>query len=78
VLGISPLARKASLIDQAFDRLGWIRIVEHRDGVRHELVGIAHRRPVSCPISADTAAALVATGLPTVVHHCEDCESVTC
>jgi len=78
VLGTSPLARKASLIDLAFDRLGWIRVVEHRDGARYELVGIAHRRPAACPVSAATAASLVAAGVPTVVHRCEDCESVTC
>jgi hypothetical protein len=78
VLGISPLTRKASLINQAFDRLGWVRVVNHTEGARYELVGIARRRPASCPVSAATAAALVAAGLPTVVHHCQDCESIPC
>jgi hypothetical protein len=78
VLGTSSVAQKSSPIDLAFDRLGWVRIVEHRDGASYEVVGIAHRRPVSCPVSAETAAALVSDGLPTVIHRCEDCEAVTC
>jgi len=77
VLGISSLARKATLVNSAFDRLGWVRVVEHGDGPRYELVGIAHRRPATCPVSAATAAALVAAGLRTVVGHCQDCESAT-
>ena len=78
MLGISPLARKASLIDLAFDRVGWVRVVNHIDGTQYELVGMARHRPATCPVSAATAAARVAAGLPTVVYRCADCEPVSC
>jgi hypothetical protein len=78
VLGTSSPARKSSPIDLAFDRLGWVRIVEHRDGASYEVVGIARRRPLSCPVSAETAAALLSDGLRSVIHRCEDCEAVPC
>jgi hypothetical protein len=78
VLGTSPLTQKASLIDLAFDRLGWVRVVTHKSGTCYELVGIRRRRPATCTVSAATAAALVAAGLPTVVRSCEDCEAGAC
>ena len=78
MLGTSPLTRKASLIDLAFDKLGWLRVVTHTSGTRYELVGIRRRRPATCEVSAATAAALVAGGLPTVVHSCADCEAGAC
>ena len=78
MLGTSPLTRKASLIDLAFDRLGWVRVVTDESGTRYELVGIRRRRPATCTVSAATAAALVASGLPTVVCGCEDCEAGEC
>ncbi len=78
VLGISPVTRKADLIDLAFDRLGWVRVVTHKDATRYELVGISRRRPKTCMVSAATAADLVAAGLPTVVRTCEDCEAGAC
>jgi hypothetical protein len=78
MLGITPLDRKAGLIDQVFDRVGWVRVVTHHDGARYELVGIVRRRPMTCPVSAATAAALVASGVPTVVRDCEDCEAGAC
>jgi hypothetical protein len=78
MLGIAPLDRKASLIDEVFDRVGWVRVVTHHHGARYEVVGIARRRPTSCPVSAATAAAMVAAGVPTVVSTCEDCETGTC
>jgi hypothetical protein len=78
VLGISPLTRKADLIDLAFDRLGWVRVVAHKDETRYELVGIARRRQKTCMVSAATAAHLVAAGLPTVVRNCEHCEAGAC
>ncbi len=78
MLGISPLTQKVSLIDLAFDRLGWVRVITHTEGADYELVGIARRRPASCPVSAATAAALVAAGVPTVFHTCPDCEPLAC
>jgi hypothetical protein len=78
VLGILPLTRKVGLIDVAFDRLGWVRVVTHKDATRYEVVGISRRRPKTCTVSAGTAASLVAAGVPTVVRTCEDCEAGEC
>ena len=78
MLGIAPLDQKASLIGEVFDRVGWVRVVTHHDGARYELVGIVRRRPTTCPVSAATAAALVASGVPTVVRACEDCGAGAC
>jgi|HubBroStandDraft_1064217.scaffolds.fasta_scaffold885049_2 hypothetical protein len=57
----------------AFDRLGWVRVVVHNDDNSYELVGTAHRRPRTCPVSAATASALIDAGLPKVVCLCPEC-----
>ncbi len=49
-------------------RVSWVRITV-TDGQAHcEVVGIGHRRPAVHPVSLDTAAALVAGGVPSVIR----------
>jgi hypothetical protein len=49
----------------------WVRIVVDDDGVHCELLGVGHRLPSVRPISLDTARALAARGVPTVVRSAE-------
>ena len=46
----------------------WVRIVVHDDGVHCELLGVGHRLPNVRRVSLDTALALSARGVPTVVR----------
>ena len=50
------------------ERVNWVRIVVEPTGARCQVVGIAHRRPVARTVPLRTAAALVAAGVPRVVH----------
>ena len=46
----------------------WVRIVVDAGGVHCELLGVGHRLPSVRRISLDTALALRARGVPTVVR----------
>lgn len=49
-------------------RLSFVRIVLCADGVACQAVGMGHRLPSTRPVSMATAAALAASGVPTVVR----------
>lgn len=49
-------------------RVSWVRIVLDDAGVRCEVLGVGHRLPAAHRVSLDTALALAATGVPTVVR----------
>lgn len=50
-------------------RVEWVRLeVESGRPVRAEAVGVAHRLPVTVPISLHRAAELAANGVPVVTH----------
>jgi hypothetical protein len=46
----------------------WVRIVVDDEGAHCELLGVGHRFPNVRRISLDTAVALAAKGVPTVVR----------
>lgn len=46
----------------------WVRIERTEGGMTCEVAGIGHHAPVVRPVSAARAAALVAEGVPVVVH----------
>jgi len=46
----------------------WVRIVIDDHGTRCELLGVGHRLPNVRRVSLDTALALAARGVPTVVR----------
>jgi hypothetical protein len=75
VLGVPAVTHEASHIDLGFDRIGWMRVVRHRDGLRFEVLGTARRRPRTRPVSAEVAGELVAAGVKVVFLTCRDCES---
>lgn len=51
-----------------FRRVSWVRIVVGRSGVRCEVAGVVHRRPVVRPVPLRSALALSLAGVPTVVR----------
>jgi len=73
VLASSPRPHTPDDVALAFDRLGWVRVVVHQSENSYELVGTAHHRPRTCPVSAATAGALIEAGLPKVICLCEEC-----
>jgi hypothetical protein len=49
-------------------RVSWVRIVVDGTGAHCQAFGVGHRRPSVRPVSLDTAVALAAAGVPTVVR----------
>lgn len=49
-------------------RVRWVRMTMGKDGPAFEVVGVGHRLPVVRRVPLRTAAALVASGVPFVVH----------
>ena len=49
-------------------RVSWVRIVVDGQGAHCEVLGVGHRLPAARRISLDTALALAASGVPTVVR----------
>ena len=55
-------------------RVSWVRIVLDDDGAHCEVMGIGHRLPNTRPVSLETALALAASGVPTVVRSAHGAE----
>lgn len=49
-------------------RISWVRITVDGHGARCEVHGVGHRLPAAHRVSLDTALALAASGVPTVVR----------
>ncbi len=49
-------------------RVSWVRIVLDDQGVHCQVLGVGHRLPNAHRVSLDTALALAAQGVPTVVR----------
>ena len=49
-------------------RVSWVRIVVDGEGAQCEVLGVGHRLPAVRRVSLDTALALAASGVPTVVR----------
>ena len=59
---------KEATVETGMRRNCWVRIVVDDGGVHCELLGVGHRLPNVRRISLDTALALAAHGVPTVVR----------
>ena len=59
---------KKTAVQTGMRRDCWVRIVVDDDGVHCEALGVGHRLPSVRRISLDTALALAAQGVPTVVR----------
>ena len=57
-------------------RVSWVRIVLDESGPHCQVLGVGHRLPNARRISLDTALALAATGVPTVVRSVDGAEKL--
>ena len=55
-------------VETGMRRVSWVRIVLDDHGAHCHVLGVGHRLPMSRPVSLDTALALAASGIPTVVR----------
>jgi hypothetical protein len=56
-------------LDLGLRRISFVRVDLSGPCPQAEVVGVAHRRPVTRPVSLQQAADLAAAGVPTVVRH---------
>ena len=61
-------------VDTGMRRVSWVRIVLDDDGAHCQVLGVGHRLPNARPISLETALALAATGVPTVIRSADRSE----
>jgi hypothetical protein len=67
-------AAPAGPVQTGMRRVSWVRIVI-ADGVAEcEVLGVGHRLPATRRVSLDTALALAASGVPTVVRSADGAE----
>ena len=64
----SPKAGLSKAVATGMRRVSWVRIVLDDSGAHCSLIGVGHRLPNVRPVSLDTALALAASGVPTVVR----------
>ena len=57
-------------------RVSWVRIVVDDQGPHCEVLGVGHRLPNTRRVSLDTALALSASGVPTVVRSARTADQV--
>jgi hypothetical protein len=57
-----------STLETGMRRNCWVRIVVDDEGAHCELLGVGHRLPTVRRVSLETAVALAAQGVPTVVR----------
>jgi len=63
-----PQAARGRVLVPGMRRVQWVRFVVADGHTRCEAVGTGHRLPTVCAVSLDTALALVATGVPSVIR----------
>ena len=56
------------MVQTGMRRVSWVRIVLDDGGAHCEVLGVGHRLPNVRRVSLDTALALAASGVPTVVR----------
>ena len=63
-----PKATGETTVQTGMRRVSWVRIVVDDAGAHCEVLGVGHRLPNVRRVSLDTALALAASGVPTVVR----------
>jgi hypothetical protein len=63
-----PKTTGEGTVQTGMRRVSWVRITVDERGARCEVHGVGHRLPNTRPVSLDTALALAASGVPTVVR----------
>lgn len=64
----TPKATAEHTVHTGMRRVSWVRITVDDQGAHCEIHGVGHRLPNTRRVSLDTALALAATGVPTVVR----------
>ena len=64
--------KRAVDVGTGMRRVSWVRVTITDDGAECEAFGVGHRLPNVRRISLDSALALAAEGVPTIVHHAGD------
>ena len=64
----TPKAAGHTAVPTGMRRVSWVRITVDERGAHCELHGVGHRLPNARRVSLDTALALAASGVPTVVR----------
>ena len=64
----TPKISSRAHVDTGMRRVSWVRIVVDDTGPRCEVLGVGHRLPNAHRISLETALALAAEGVPTVIR----------
>ena len=70
----TPKAPVHGAVQTGMRRVSWVRITVDDRGAHCELHGVGHRLPNARRVSLDTALALAASGVPTVVRTLEGAE----
>lgn len=63
-----------SRVETGMRRVSWVRITLDDHGAHCQVVGVGHRLPNARPTSLETALALAATGVPTIVRSADGTE----
>jgi hypothetical protein len=63
-----PKTAPRTAVDTGMRRVSWVRIVVDGTATHCEVLGVGHRLPNAHPVSLETALALAAGGVPTVVR----------
>jgi hypothetical protein len=63
-----PRTGSGAAVETGMRRVSWVRILLDEHGAHCELLGVGHRFPSVRRVSLDTALALAARGVPTVVR----------
>ena len=69
-----PKALPRAAVETGMRRVSWVRIVLDQDGAHCQVLGVGHRLPNVRRVSLDTALALAASGVPTVVRSSDGAE----
>ena len=72
VIGFPKAAARPAGVETGMRRVSWVRIVVDDSGTRCQVVGVGHRLPSTRRVSLETALALAASGVPTVVRTADD------
>ena len=72
----TPKATRPGAVQTGMRRVSWVRIVLDDDGPHCQVLGVGHRLPNARPVSLDTALALAASGVPTVVRSADGARQV--
>jgi hypothetical protein len=70
----APTHKANAQVETGMRRVSWVRITLDAHGAHCQVLGVGHRLPNARRISLETAVALAAAGVPTVVRSADGAE----